>query len=130
MDDNGLLEAYEHNKRVIDVITGYLLENEMFADSDIDDTNPSPETAAQSFINVYNRLRAQSKDTLSPGDVPTYVNDGLRYHFITQMDDDELLAEYGNAMLKKGMLGDEAQVKLWEEYYLDLQENLKVRLQK
>lgn len=130
MDDNGLLEAYEYNKRVIDVITGYLLKNEMFEDSDIDDSDPSPETAAQSFINVYNRLRSQNKDTLSPGDVPTYVNDGLRYHFIIQLDDDQLLAEYGNAMLKKGMLGDEAQVKLWEEYYLDLKENLMVRLQK
>lgn len=60
IDDNCLLEAYEFNKRIIDKVMGYLLENELIEETDIDDTDQTPEGAAQTFINVYERLRSKS----------------------------------------------------------------------
>lgn len=59
-DDNGLLEAYEFNKRLIDKVMAYLLTNELIEETDIDDTDTTPEGAAQTFINVYERLRSKS----------------------------------------------------------------------
>lgn len=59
-DDNGLLEAYEFNKRLIDKVMAYLLKNELIEEDDIDDTDTTPEGAAQTFINVYERLRSKS----------------------------------------------------------------------